>query len=119
MDTELFKSWLKDHLLKYAVGNRPLLLVLDGHSTHYQPELIKYAKSNDVVLICLSPHTTHESQPLDASMFKHDFSSEAFYQCYKEQQPEHQGAACSAEEFPAELEQSFQNILTTLNSYSG
>ena len=43
-------------------------------------------------------------------MFKHDFSSEAFYQCYKEQQPEYQGAACSTEEFPAELEQSFQNI---------
>ena len=70
VDTELFKSWLKDHLLKYAVGTRPLLLVLDGHSTHYQPELIKYAKSNDVVLMCLPPHTTHESQPLDASVFK-------------------------------------------------
>ena len=55
VDTELFKSWLKDHLLKYAVGTRPLLLVLDGHSTHYQPELIKYVKSNDVVLMCLPP----------------------------------------------------------------
>ena len=70
VDTELFKAWLKDHLLKYAVGIRPLLLVLDGHSTHYQPELIKYAKSNDVILMCLPPHSTHESQPLDASVFK-------------------------------------------------
>ena len=70
VETELFKSWLKDHLLKYVVGIRPLLLVLDGHSTHYQPELIKYAKSNDVILMCLPPHTTHESQPLDASVFK-------------------------------------------------
>ena len=71
MDTELFKAWpwMKDHLLKYAVGIRPLLLVLDGHSTHYQPELIKYAKSNDVILMCLPPHTTHESQPLDSSVF--------------------------------------------------
>ena len=39
VDTDLFKSWLTDHLLKYAVGSRPLLLVLDGHSTHYQPAL--------------------------------------------------------------------------------
>ena len=46
VDTDLFKSWLTDHLLKYAVGGRPLLLILDGHSTHYQPELIKYAKEN-------------------------------------------------------------------------
>ena len=67
MDTDLFKSWLKDHLLKYAVGGRPILLVLDGHSTHYQPELIKYAKENQVILLCLPPHTTHESQPLDAN----------------------------------------------------
>ena len=36
VDTILFKTWLKDHLLKYAVGSRPLLLILDGHSTHYQ-----------------------------------------------------------------------------------
>ena len=70
VDTELFKSWLKDHLLKYAVGIRPLLLVLDEHSIHHQPELIKYAKSNDVILMCLPPHTTLESQPLDASVFK-------------------------------------------------
>ena len=42
---------------------------------------------------------------------KHAFSSsEAFHQCSKEQLTEYQGAACSAEKFPAELEQSFQNI---------
>ena len=35
VDTELFKGWLNQHFLKYAVGSRPLLLVLDGHSTHY------------------------------------------------------------------------------------
>jgi len=44
VDTELFKGWLVNHFLKYAVGGRPLLLILDGHSGHYQPELIKYAK---------------------------------------------------------------------------
>ena len=52
------------------MGNRPLLLVLDGHSTHYQPALIKYANENQVILLCLPPHTTYESQPLDAIVFK-------------------------------------------------
>jgi len=56
MDTVLFKTWLKDHLLKYAVGSRPLLLILDGHSTHYQPELIKYTKENEVIMFA-SPLT--------------------------------------------------------------
>ena len=70
VDTELFKQWLIKHFLKNAVGARPLMLVLDGHSTHYQPELIKYAREYEVILFCLPPHTTHESQPLDASVFK-------------------------------------------------
>ena len=36
--TPLFEGWLADHFLKHAVAGRPLLLLLDGHSTHYQPE---------------------------------------------------------------------------------
>ena len=46
------------------------MLVLDGHSSHYQPELIKYAKENEVILVYLPPHTTHETQPLDTSVFR-------------------------------------------------
>jgi len=38
VDTVLFKTWLKDYLLKYTVRSRPLLLMLDGHSNYYQPE---------------------------------------------------------------------------------
>ena len=70
VDTNLFKRWLTDHLLIHAVGGSPILLALDGYSTHYQPELIKYAIKNKVILFYLPPHTTHESQPLDASVFK-------------------------------------------------
>ena len=35
--TELFESWLEDHFLEHPVAARPLLLLLDGHSTHFQP----------------------------------------------------------------------------------
>ena len=70
VDSELFRGWLTDHFLQFAVAARPLLLVLDGHSSHYQPELIQYAKEKDVILFCLPPHTSHESQPLDISVFK-------------------------------------------------
>ena len=69
VDTELFKGWLTDHLLKHAVGARPLLVLLDGHSSHYQPDLIRYAREHDI-LFCLPPHTSHESQPLDVSVFR-------------------------------------------------
>ena len=52
------------------MGGQPLILILDGHGSHYQPELIKFARQNEVLLFCLPPHTTHESQPLDTCVFK-------------------------------------------------
>ena len=70
VDTELFQGWLTDHFIQFAVGALPLLLLLDGHSSHYQPDLIRFAKEHDIILFCLPPHTTHESQPLDATVFK-------------------------------------------------
>ena len=65
--TELFEAWLSEHFLKHAVSARPLLLLLDGHSTHNQPEVIRYAKQQGVEILCLPPHATHEAQPLDYS----------------------------------------------------
>ena len=67
-DQELFKHWLKNQFLKYAVGSRPLLLLLDGHSSHYEPESVEFARSQDVILFCLPPHTTQDSQPLDCTV---------------------------------------------------
>ena len=69
IDSELFHGWLTNHFLKHAVGSRPLLLLLDGHSSHYNPATIRFAKDHDVVVICLPPHTTHDSQPLDTCVF--------------------------------------------------
>ena len=57
IDTELFYHWLKKHFLNYAVPARPLLLLLDGHSSHFQPEVLKYAKECKVHSVLLtSPH---------------------------------------------------------------
>ena len=69
MDQELFKHWFQDHFLKYAVPTRPLLLLMDGHSSHYEPSSVELAKNNDVILFCLPPHTTQDSQPLDCTVF--------------------------------------------------
>ena len=53
MDTELFRGWLTDHFLEHAVDVRPLLVLLDGHSSHYQPDLIRFARDHDIILFCL------------------------------------------------------------------
>ena len=69
MDSELFANWFSNHFLKYAVSSRPLMLILDGHSSHYTLDLFKTAADNDVALFCLPPHTMADSQPLDTSCF--------------------------------------------------
>ena len=69
IDQELFFYWLRDHFMTNAVAARPLLLLLDGHSSHYEPASVRFAKENGIILFCLPPHTTHECQPLDCSLF--------------------------------------------------
>ena len=44
VDSELFKGWLVDHFFENCVCIRPIFLLLDGHSSHYQPDLIKYVQ---------------------------------------------------------------------------
>ena len=69
IDQELFFKWFSSHFLQHAVPGRPLLLLLDGHSSHYTLELVQAAAEKDVIIFCLPPHTTADSQPLDTSVF--------------------------------------------------
>ena len=69
MDQELFDAWLSSHFLRYAPPTRPLLLLLDGHSSHYSPSAIRFAAKEQVIVFALPPHTTHITQPLDKGCF--------------------------------------------------
>ena len=69
MDSELFEGWFKNHFIPHAPPVRPLLLMLDRHSSHYQPELLRIAASEGIIIFCLPPHTTRLLQPLDGCTF--------------------------------------------------
>ena len=69
IDQELFHVWFESHFLRYAPPARPLLLLMDGHSSHYCPEMIRSAAQEQVLLFTLPPNTTHLSQPLDKGCF--------------------------------------------------
>ena len=69
MDRELFGLWFKHHFLNYVPSVRPILLLMDGHSSHYCPNTIKLAAQEQVILFALPPNTTHLSQPLDKGCF--------------------------------------------------
>ena len=69
MEMHLFKHWLIKHFLPKVGSGRPILLLLDGHSSHYNLEAVTFARKNDIILFTLVPHTTHEMQPLDTAVF--------------------------------------------------
>ena len=69
MTRDLFNEWFQRHFLLYAPSTRPLLLLLDGHSSHYCPETIRAAAASQIIIFALPPHTTHLTQPLDKSAF--------------------------------------------------
>ena len=71
MDAELFEEWFMSHFLLHAPAVRPLLLLLDGHSSHYSPSLLRKAADEGVIIFCLPPHTTHLLQPLDNGVLPH------------------------------------------------
>lgn len=70
IDHELFFHWLNNHFVKHIPPTRLVLLILDGHSTHFTPEAIQESKKQGIEVIALPPHTTHQAQPLDVSFFK-------------------------------------------------
>ncbi|XP_065215246.1 uncharacterized protein LOC135841942 [Planococcus citri] len=49
---------------------RPVLLLLDGHSTHLSREVEDLALKEQVEIFCLTPHTSHLYQPMDVGIFK-------------------------------------------------
>ena len=69
INQELFQIWFMKHFLSYVPSTRPLLLLLDGHSSHYCPEVIRMVSENQIIVFTLPPHTTHLTQPLDKSAF--------------------------------------------------
>lgn len=67
MQTDIFLTWF-DHFLSHTKPTKeiPILLLLDGHSTHTKNlSFINKARENHVIVICFPPHCSHNIQPLD------------------------------------------------------
>jgi DDE superfamily endonuclease len=69
--TEIFTNeWLPHFVLHSKPSEtKPILLILDGHSSHISVKIIDYCKNNHILLLTLPPHTSHKLQPLDLGFF--------------------------------------------------
>jgi len=81
MQKDIFVKWFQRFVeFSKPTEEKPVLLLLDGHSTHTKSiELIDVARKNNVILLCFPPHCTHRMQPLDVSFMapvSHYYSEE-------------------------------------------
>ncbi len=63
IDTALFQDWFTNHFLCYVHPGRPLILLMDGHSSHFSPEMIGIAADEGVIMFVLPPNTTNLTSP--------------------------------------------------------
>ena len=61
----IFHPWL----IKTGV-TLPVLLYIDGHTSHVTYHLSEFCAENGIVLIALHPNSTHIIQPMDVSVFR-------------------------------------------------
>lgn len=69
--SELFLKWLQHFIdIVKPTKQTPVLLLLDGHTTHSKNlAALELARENGVILLQLPGHTTHRLQPLDVGVF--------------------------------------------------
>jgi len=72
MDSELFLSWFRDHFIP-SINERkvrkPVVLFVDGHTSHINLEVAKLSREENIVLYCLLEHASHLMQPCDVGLF--------------------------------------------------
>lgn len=73
MTEDMFSAWFDHFLVIVQPASRPepVLLLVDGHSSHTRNiEVLDKAKANNVVILVLPSHCTHRLQPCDVSLYK-------------------------------------------------
>ena len=72
MDSEVFCEWLENVFIPGVEARnvkKPVLLLVDGHSTHVNMKASDMCLKHGVELYCLLEHASHVIQPLDLRLF--------------------------------------------------
>ncbi|XP_063887774.1 uncharacterized protein LOC135115197 [Scylla paramamosain] len=65
----VFLSFLRDIFIPKLGEKRPVVLFVDGHSSHHSLAISTLCNKNGVILYCLKAHASHLIQPLDQAFF--------------------------------------------------
>ena len=76
MTKKLFEKWLAEVFIPQTKDvKKPLLLLVDGHTSHQSIRTSEVCAKNGIILYALLAHASHLLQPLDVGVFQH-FKSE-------------------------------------------
>ena len=62
IDQELFFLWLDKLFIPQIPANHHVLLMLDGHGSHFTPDALKRAADEGVIFFCIPPNTAYRAQ---------------------------------------------------------
>ena len=69
IETSQFYAWLTNHFVKYIPPMHPIVMLLDGHSSHIDFYVVEFCAANGILLFCLPPHWSYALQPADRGVF--------------------------------------------------
>ena len=119
MDSEAFVDFLKHHV-EFAKAEKikfPIILFVDGHSTHLSLPAAEFCSANGVILYCLLPNATHILQACDVGLFSPMKS--AWHKTVKEWQMTHIGETLTKKQFPALFKTVWDQVTTMENACNG
>ncbi|XP_070538590.1 uncharacterized protein [Ptychodera flava] len=69
MDTKAFYEWFVNLFIPHLPPARPVVLLLDSHTSHISYETFKVAVANQIHFYRLLPNASHLIQPCDVGLF--------------------------------------------------
>ena len=119
MDSDLFVSFLRhfnDFVEEQAIP-KPVLLLVDGHSTHMSLEAGHFCYTNDIILYCLLENATHILQPCDVGFFSP--MKAAWKTEVKNWQLANLGKSLTKREFPGVFKKAWVRVAKVENAIHG
>ncbi|XP_053691396.1 uncharacterized protein LOC128739919 [Sabethes cyaneus] len=114
MDTNNFREYIVKIFHPFLVGlgvQFPIILFVDGHTSHKALEIADVCLSLGIVLISLYPNTTHITQPADVAVFKPLKSQ--WKRSVEEWRFENQGCVLTMQHFGSVLEKTVKKGITS------
>ncbi|CAL4093466.1 unnamed protein product, partial [Meganyctiphanes norvegica] len=126
MEGPLFHTWIQvlNKELIERQTKKPVLVLLDGHTSHVDLIAAEYARDNGILLFALPPHTSHLLQPLDVGFFSSLKSKYAESVAYYSNPPlgsniKSLGPEISRQNFPLVFMTAWHQAATVANAKAG